>query len=348
MYPPEIARGGSTKSTVERDGFAACGRKSRNGSTCWGTYVDELILFTNGAEKFYAHANHLYSVAAMTNAAGAVVERYSYTAYGKRSVLNAAGVVIQKSTVGQQVGFQGRAIDPESGIIGFRNRYLSPTLGRWVNRNNYMEAGIYYTATKGKPTSVFLWEQKILIAGTNYIDGFSSYFTGPGMRQSLDPSGQPHGPEAFGQMAGVGAFDAAEAQEAAQQAIDSTRSAMWNGELPNCRESWTDGPADAYRHCYWMCRLSQRITLRDAVRVGEIHEEYGGNNPNALAMDLRNNAMGAAHGQAIALGIYRFVSCKDICLKQLKDGVLSVINKDCPCDAEKKVKADPGRGRAWD
>ena len=32
----------------------------------------------SGGQRFYAHANHLFSIAALTNGAGAVVERYRY------------------------------------------------------------------------------------------------------------------------------------------------------------------------------------------------------------------------------------------------------------------------------
>ncbi|GMV83903.1 MAG: hypothetical protein AMXMBFR7_50870 [Planctomycetota bacterium] len=42
--------------------------------------------------KYYYHTNHLYSVHAITNAAGAIVEAVqSYDAYGKPTILTGAG-----------------------------------------------------------------------------------------------------------------------------------------------------------------------------------------------------------------------------------------------------------------
>jgi RHS repeat-associated protein len=134
IFPAKNAETTSTKTPVKRDGFAVCRPKNRNGSTCWGSYVDEALLFVNGAVKYYPHANHLYSIAAITDAGGNVVERYSYNAYGTRTVLNAAGAVIPKSTIRQQVGFTGYYLDAETGLYYARTRTYFPLLGRFGNR----------------------------------------------------------------------------------------------------------------------------------------------------------------------------------------------------------------------
>jgi YD repeat-containing protein len=58
--------------------------------------VDEVLLQVTRSGtsyvKNYCHSNHLYSLAAVTDAAGNVVERYRYDAYGKRVVLDANGL----------------------------------------------------------------------------------------------------------------------------------------------------------------------------------------------------------------------------------------------------------------
>jgi RHS repeat-associated protein len=83
----------------------------------------------------YLHANHLYSTAAVTDAAGQVVERYKYDSYGRRTVLSAGGQAV--AGVGQTtVGFTGRTLDEETGLWYFRSRMYSDKLGRFIGRDS--------------------------------------------------------------------------------------------------------------------------------------------------------------------------------------------------------------------
>jgi len=132
--------------------------------------VDEPVMMVSGVgTKHYFHQNHLYSVAAMTSSTGAVVERYRYDAYGKRTVTNAGGTPIAASTIGQQRGFSGYYLDAETGLYYARARMYSAELGRFVNRDPYRQS-VIPMATDGYP------------------DGFSLYaaYFVPG---SMDPTG---------------------------------------------------------------------------------------------------------------------------------------------------------------
>ena len=98
----------STQIPKGTEGCDLRGAENRGRSTCYASYVDEPLMMVSGAgTKHYFHQNHLYSVSAMTDGSGAVVERYRYDAYGKRTVTNAAGTPISASTIGQQRGFTG-------------------------------------------------------------------------------------------------------------------------------------------------------------------------------------------------------------------------------------------------
>jgi RHS repeat-associated protein len=92
-------------------------------------------------------ANHLYSVAALTDNTGAVVERYRYDTFGNRTVLAPDGVMTRAaSSYNQQIGFTGRYLDKETGLWYFRNRYYSGTLGRFIGRDplGYVDGASLY------------------------------------------------------------------------------------------------------------------------------------------------------------------------------------------------------------
>jgi RHS repeat-associated protein len=102
----------------------------------WGTYVDELVSYTvkkprKSPVRYYAHAN---SVAATTNISGSIVERYSYNAYGVRTVKNSVGATLAKSAVYQERGFTGYKLDSETVLYFCRTRYLNSVSGRFLNR----------------------------------------------------------------------------------------------------------------------------------------------------------------------------------------------------------------------
>ncbi len=150
-------------------------------SYVYGSYVDELlaILPASGVvgERKFVHANHLYSVAALTDNSGNVVERYRYDAYGQRIVLAGDGVTLRwGSSYGNQVGYTGRYLDKETGLWYFRNRMLSSSMGRFIGRNQFgSPVGWKFTVSPGDHLNVELINLRSAYSASVYIEGMSLY-----------------------------------------------------------------------------------------------------------------------------------------------------------------------------
>ncbi|MDC3379547.1 RHS repeat-associated core domain-containing protein, partial [Planctomycetota bacterium] len=88
-----------------------------------------------GAGRVYVHQDARDNVVAVTDEAGALVERIRYDDFGNAEYRDAAGAVVAGDLAGNPYGFQGRRFDEETGFFYFRARYLDPAQGRFVNRD---------------------------------------------------------------------------------------------------------------------------------------------------------------------------------------------------------------------
>jgi RHS repeat-associated protein len=141
----------------------------------YGIFLDEPLTLdlSNGSRYFY-HQNTLYSTYALTNMSGGVVEGYRYDAYGVAAVLapDFSTVVGSASTVGNPYMFTGQRLDPETGLMYYKNRYYSPVLGRFLSRDPKEDVDINLFSYVGdRPTGALdplgLWCQ--LIRKTNRV-----------------------------------------------------------------------------------------------------------------------------------------------------------------------------------
>jgi RHS repeat-associated protein len=130
----------------------------------WGfRYVDELILRDRDStgdgtlnQRHYALQDANFNVTAIVDTSGDVVERYRYSPYGERTVLNADFSPHSNPTSGSYafaVGHQGLMRDPESGLMYNRARMLHPVLGRFVQRDplGYVDGMSLYLYVMGGP-----------------------------------------------------------------------------------------------------------------------------------------------------------------------------------------------------
>ena len=127
----------------------------------YGNYVDEVLTMNRGATTYYYHQNSLWSVEAVTDAAGNVVERYAYDAYALPSILDAAGNLLPPnawgtphSAIGNPWMFTGRQFDEETGLYFHRARYYDAVKGRFLQRDpaGYVDGLNLYAYTNDRPT----------------------------------------------------------------------------------------------------------------------------------------------------------------------------------------------------
>ena len=144
---------------------------------------DELVSYTiakprHAPVRYYTHANHLYSVAATTNTAGAVVERYSYNAYGVRTVKNSVGATLAKSAINQDRGFTSYKLDSETGLYYARSRMYSAKLGRFASQDQWRLMG------RDKYDNLIAYRPKSLDGYPNGLSLYNAYFS-PNKTDSL-------------------------------------------------------------------------------------------------------------------------------------------------------------------
>ena len=114
--------------------------------------------------------------------------------------------------------------------------------------------------------------------------------------------------ESVAQIVAVGPLDANTARRLANEALAAAQTSGLTG-LHN-------GPADAFRHCFWSCRMAQEIGADQAKEVGDTHERCTKNNPpGEEAMDQANNAKGRGFGTPGA-------NCLDACMQAAQNGTL--------------------------
>ena len=138
----------------------------------YGNGIDEIIRMDkyNGttAIPYYYHTNAIGSVISVTDADGNVVERNEYDIYGMPTFKDAAGNVISKSSIGNNILFQGREYDEETNLYYYRARYYDPIMGRFLQTDpmGYKDSMNLYQAFGMNPV--------------NFMDplGERIYFTG--------------------------------------------------------------------------------------------------------------------------------------------------------------------------
>ena len=155
---------GTNSATFVYDGRNRCVQRTINGNTTtyvydnWdliaeysgttpiaeyihGSEADEMLARVTAIGTVYYSGDALNSTAILTDSSGNVVERYRYTAFGQPSIFDTNSTLLTSSSYGNRFAFQGREWFAELNLTDHRNRYYSPELNRWLNRDSIAEDG---------------------------------------------------------------------------------------------------------------------------------------------------------------------------------------------------------------
>jgi RHS repeat-associated protein len=79
--------------------------------------------------------NQQYSITAITDGSGAIVERYAYSAYGIPTITDASGTTRTTTAIGNRYTYTGREFDETLALYHYRARMYDPVGGRFVSRD---------------------------------------------------------------------------------------------------------------------------------------------------------------------------------------------------------------------
>ena len=79
--------------------------------------------------------NQQYSITAVTTSAGAIAERYAYSAYGEPTICDPSGSTLSSSAINNRYTHTGREWDATVALYHFRARWMSPKTGRFLGRD---------------------------------------------------------------------------------------------------------------------------------------------------------------------------------------------------------------------
>jgi RHS repeat-associated protein len=102
----------------------------------YGNYIDEVLTMRRAGTNYFYHSDDLYSVMALSDAAGTSAERYEYGDYGRALEPGGlAALAAPSPSIGNPWLFTGHRFEFESSLHCFRTRYLDPAGGRYATRD---------------------------------------------------------------------------------------------------------------------------------------------------------------------------------------------------------------------
>jgi RHS repeat-associated protein len=120
---------------------------------------------TTTSGPVYYHHDGLGSTVALTDAAGAKIESYTYDVFGTVSIFDAAGFPQSSSTAGNRFLFTGREFVKEANLYDYRNRVYSAEIGRFLQTDPIQFDAGDVNLYRYVGNQVILWSDPLGLAG---------------------------------------------------------------------------------------------------------------------------------------------------------------------------------------
>lgn len=225
----------------------------------YGNYIDEVLVmrrFSDSEDYFYGH-DHLCSVVAIFDDAGAVQERVEYDAYGTAHIMDASYNARATSSYDNPYTFTGRRLDElDSGnleVMYYRHRTYDTYTARFLQHD---PLGI---APDGEQANKFR-------AIGQYRDGLSLYEYGSAdPLRFVDPSGLLINPilDTVLKYCSGGMRGKWKLLKVAQ-ALARARDGRHDAEVL---------PSHPFEHCVWSCKTTLRVGKERARELGNLKED---------------------------------------------------------------------------
>jgi RHS repeat-associated protein len=101
----------------------------------YASYIDEPVMRGGSGGLRYYHRNQQYSITAVSDGGGSVVERYAYSAYGQVTFADVSGSQISNSAISNRYAYTGREWDEGLSLYHYRARMYDAVGGRFVSRD---------------------------------------------------------------------------------------------------------------------------------------------------------------------------------------------------------------------
>jgi len=102
----------------------------------FASYIDEIVARIDSSDDIlYYHRNQQYSITAVSDGGGSIVERYAYSAYGQVTIADVAGSEISNSGISNRYAYTGREWDEGLSLYHYRARMYDAVGGRFVSRD---------------------------------------------------------------------------------------------------------------------------------------------------------------------------------------------------------------------